>query len=278
MRPGRAWWRQQSVDRELLAVVPAPAPIELPDVPPRLVPELLDEPRVVLPGVDELVLPLGLDEAVLLLLGLDESVLLLVDAEGLVLLDVDAEGLVLLEVDGLVLDPRLPVVPADEPIVLAPPTEELPVLPALAVVSLLELGELLAELPRLRQGVVLPVLEAPMPLVLEPVLDPVLEPVSVVAPALVPVPVPEVEPLEEVCACTANEATASAALAARTASLGVLVMSEVLWLNHVRKVPARSGCLRSGVQQQVEGTRSMACPPGRVPPGVRQRACPATVP
>lgn len=70
--PGRAARDgQQSVD--LLAVVPAPAPIELPLVPPRLVPVPLDDPSVVLLGLEELELPLGLDDALLLLLlGLEE--------------------------------------------------------------------------------------------------------------------------------------------------------------------------------------------------------------
>jgi hypothetical protein len=77
-----------------------------------------------------------------------------------------------------------------------------------------------AVLPGLRQGLVLPVLDEPMLLVSEPVAEPVLELVSA----------PVVEPLEVDCACTANEAIASAAPAATTANLWVLVMSEVLWL------------------------------------------------
>jgi hypothetical protein len=55
----------------LPADVPAPAPIELP-----LLPVPLDDPSVVLLGLDELELPLGLDEALLLLLGLDVLLLL----------------------------------------------------------------------------------------------------------------------------------------------------------------------------------------------------------
>jgi len=87
-----------------------------------------------------------------------------------------------------------------------------------------------AVLPGLRQGLVLPVLDEPMLLVSEPVADPVPEPVSA----------PVVEPLEVACACTANEAIASAAPAATTASVWVLVMSEVLWLRrHSRRpIPA----------------------------------------
>ncbi|HEY1230967.1 MAG TPA: hypothetical protein VGF26_26985 [Ramlibacter sp.] len=197
--------------------VPAPAPIVLPEVPPKLVPVLLDEPIVVLPGLDELVLPLGLVEAVVLLV--DESVLL--EADGLELL---------LDVEGLVLEPRLPEVPAEEPIVLAPPEPE----PEADPIVLPGLVDALALLPRLRQGEV-PVLEAPMPLVPESVLDPMeLVPVLEPVPVLAPVPVPVVELLDEDCACTANEAAASAALAASTASLWFLVMSEVLWLNQVR--------------------------------------------
>lgn len=182
----QGWWRgraashrdQQSVDRELLAVVPAPAPIELPVAPPRLLPELLDDPRVVLPGVDA---------ALLLVPSLEVPMPLL------------APGLVL---------PML--LPEDDPIVLAPPEPE----PEAEPMALLPRpDEALALLPWLRQGEVAPV-PGPMPVAL---------PAAV--PALVSAPV--AAPLEEVCACTANEARASAALAATRASLGVLaVMSE----------------------------------------------------
>ena len=217
---------QQLVAAEVLGV-PAPAPIVLPEVPPRLVPVLLDEPIVVLLGLDELVLPLGLDDAELLPLGLLEAVVLLVDESVLL----EADGLeLLLDVEGLVLEPRLPAVPAEEPIVLAPPEPE----PEADPMVLPGLVDALALLPRLRQGEV-PVLEAPMPLVPESVLDPMeLVPVLEPVPVLAPVPVPVVELLDEDCACTANEAAASAALAASTASLWFLVMSEVLWLNQVR--------------------------------------------
>jgi len=84
--------RQQPVD-ELLAV-PAPAPIEL-LVPPRLLP--LDDPIVVVSGLDELLLPLGLADALLLVPPLDDPMLL----ELGVLLD---EPMLLLEL-GLVLEP-----------------------------------------------------------------------------------------------------------------------------------------------------------------------------
>lgn len=153
------------------------------------------------------------------------------------------------------------LLPEDDPIVLAPESDAEPMV--------LGLDEAPAVLPRLGQGDVLPALEEPMLPVVEPVLDPMLESVPVLAPGVV------VEPLEEVCACTANEATASAALAARTASLWVLVMSEVLWLNHVRTkvrpVPAAS--------QEVSGNRSRERGPwrgamGRVPTWRRQCACP----
>lgn len=213
----------------MLAIAPVPAPIEL--LAPGVVLELLDEP-IVLPGVDELELPLGLDEAELLL-------------PGLVL-----EPYALLDDDGLELEPML--LPDEEPIVPESGAEPMVVLPGL--------DEALAVLPRLGQGDVLPMLEEPMLPVVEPVLDPMLEPAPVLAPA------PVVESLEEVCACTANEATASAALAARTASLWVLVMSEVLWLNHVRtrSRPMPLGLAR-GVRQQVEGTRPMAMGHGSRP-------------
>jgi len=88
-----------------------------------------------------------------------------------------------------------------------------------------------AVLPGLTQGLVLPVLDEPMLLVSEPVADPVLEPV------LEPVSAPVVEPLEVDCACTANAAIASAAPAATTASLWVLVMSGVLWLRRHGRRP-----------------------------------------
>ena len=140
--------------------------------------------------------------------------------------------------EGLELEPML--LSDEEPIVLAPESDAEP------MVLLPGLDDAPAVLPRLRQGDVPPVLEEPMLPVVEPVLDPMLEPVPVLAPGVA------VEPLEEVCACTANEATASAALAARTASLWVLVMSEVLWLNHVR---TRSRPVLAA-SQEVPGNRS----------------------
>lgn len=146
------------------------------------------------------------------------------------------------------------LLPEDDPIVLAPESG----------------AEPMALLPRLGQGDVLPMLEEPMLPVVEPVLDPMLEPVPVLAPGVV------VEPLEEVCACTANEATASAALAARTASLWVLVMSEVLWVeSRSNKVPARVRGPRKRSPATGRGERGpWRAARVRVPAGLRQWVCP----
>lgn len=151
-----------------------------------------------------------------------------------------ALGLLLDDDDGLLLLLLLPrVVPDDEPMVLLP-----------------GLDEDALELPLFRHGVVLlPVPAAPM--LLEPVLEPLLLSVDpVLAPELVP---GLVELPDEVCACTAAEATARAALAARTASLWVLVMSEVL-------------------QDESGRTRSRPVPPRESPATGRGNAAVASLP
>ncbi|WP_427912564.1 hypothetical protein ACPWT1_18315 [Ramlibacter sp. MMS24-I3-19] len=226
--------------------MPAPAPIEL-LVPPRLLPEPLDDPIVVLPGLDELLLSLGLDDAVLL-------------APGLLL-----EPYVPLDAEGLLLEPIPPELPA-EPMVVEPlESEPMELLPGVA--------DALALLPRLRQGVV-PALEAPMPLVLglvlelvpAPVLGLVLDPLLNPVPELDEEPVDELvllpglvlDPLEEDCACTANEAAASAALAARTAILWVLVMSEVL-LVEVRSKTRRDAAHGMPAMGRIPQDRGNGC-------------------
>lgn len=166
----------------------------------------------------------------------------------------EADGLpLLLEDEGLLLEPMVLDEPPDDPMVLAPVAEPM--------VLLSGLDDAL-ELPLLRQGVVLPELDAPMPLVPESVLDPVLEPVvdPVLGLVLELAPGPELELLDEDCACTANEATATAALAARTASLWVLVMSEVLWLIHVR-TRSRPGAAALRWRRLRQGRRNAT--PGR---------------
>lgn len=154
------------------------------------------------PVVPPRLLPELLDDPRVVLPGVDELVLPL-GPDAALLLVPSLEVPTLLLVPGLVLPMLLP---EDDPIVLAPPEPEPDAEP---MVLLPRPEEALVLLPWLRHGEVAPV----------------LEPVPAAAPALVSAPV--AAPLEEVCACAANEARASAALAATRASLGVLaVISE----------------------------------------------------
>lgn len=173
----------------------------------------------------------------------------------------EADGLpLLLEDEGLLLEPMVLDEPSEDPMVLAP------LVPVADPMVLLPGLDDALELPLLRQGVVLPELDAPMPLVPESVLDPVLEPVvdPVLGLVLELAPGPVLELLDEDCACTANEATATAALAARTASLWVLVMSEVLWLIHVR-TRSRPGAAALRWRRLRQGRRKAAPGMGRIP-------------
>lgn len=275
---GTAWQllHQQSVD--LLAVlVPAPAPMDAPLLPPRPEPELLDEePSVVPLGLEELELAVGLEE----LLGLDELELPL-GLEALELLPGLDDAVVLEEPMLLVALGELELLEADGPLddVEADGLELL--LPDEPIVLLLGLDDEALELPLFRQGWVLP-LEAPM-LLLLPVLEDPVEPVEPAEPAepdelglLAPglVPGEPVELPEEDCACTAADATARAALAARTASLWVLVMSEVLRLNHVEEVPPVP--LTQGVRQTGRGNAIRWLPHhgDALPCVLRQVVCP----
>lgn len=178
----------------------------------------------------------GLDDAVLL----DEPVPL-------------ALGLLLDDDDGLLLLlPRL--VPDDEPMVVLLPG----------------LDEEALELPLFRHGVVL----LPVPAAPALVLEGVPELLSVVDPVLAPELVPGlVELPDEVCACTAAEATARAALAARTASLWVLVMSEVLQDESGRTRSRPVPLARSPATGR--GNAAVASLPWALPRMERQWACPA---